>query len=125
MIKIYADAAFYEKEYLLGRNPVISTGFEFYARQSSKVIDRYTFNRIQTFEEIPESVQMCCCELAEAEYRKENIQKESGGKTSERIGTYSVSFGTVQETINATERERRDIILKWLGDTGLCYQGVI
>lgn len=67
---------------------------------------------------------MCCCELAESEYRMEKQQKESGGKTSEKIGTYSVSFGSVQESAQAVAREQRNIVMKWLADTGLCYQGV-
>lgn len=123
---IYADEAFYFENYLLGRKPVISSGFSFYARQASRSIDQYTFDRLKKLSEdrIPEEVRMCCCELAEAGYRKEKQQKESGGKTSEKIGTYSVSFGTVQETANAAAKEQRGIIMKWLADTGLCYQGV-
>lgn len=67
---------------------------------------------------------MCCCELAESEYCREKQQKESGGKVSEKIGTYSVSFGSVQESAQATAKEQRSIVMKWLEDTGLCYQGV-
>lgn len=120
----YADDKFYTEKYLLGRKPVISTGFPFYARQASQLIDRYTFGRLKGLEEIPEDVRMCCCELAEAEFLREKQQREAGGKTSEKIGTYSVSFGTVQESAAATAREQRGIVLKWLEDTGLCYQGV-
>ena len=54
----------------------------------------------------------------------EKRQKESGGKASEKIGTYSVSFSSVQESVQATAKEQRSIVMKWLADTGLCYQGV-
>ena len=123
---IYADSAFYEEKYLLGRKPVISTGFLFYARQASQTIDQYTFGRLKDTEEagIPESVRMCCCELAEAECPMEKQKNASGGKTSEKIGTYSVSFGSAAETVNAAVNERREIVMKWLANTGLCYQGV-
>lgn len=120
----YANETFYRESYLLGRKPVISTGFPFYARQASRLIDQYTFNRLKDVSETSEEVQMCCCELAEAEYHREKQLKESGGKTSERIGTYSVSFNSAQESAAASGREQREIIMKWLADTGLCYQGV-
>lgn len=121
---IYADEKFYVANYLLGRKPVISTGFPFYARQASQVIDQYTFGRLKKLAEIPDAVRMCCCELAEAEYSREKHKKEAGGKTSEKIGTYSVSFGSEKETAEFMAREQRGIVLKWLADTGLCYQGV-
>lgn len=121
---IYADEDFYKREYLLGRKPVISAGFLFYARQASKVIDQYTFGRLADVTDFSEAVRMCCCELAEAEYQREKQKKASGGKTSEKIGTYSVSFGTAQETSQAAAAEQHSIVMKWLADTGLCYQGV-
>lgn len=121
---IYADETFYKDSYLLGRKPAISAGFPFYARQASQLIDQYTFGRLKELTELPEDVRMCCCELAEAEFRREKLQKDSGGKVSEHIGTYSVSFGSAQESAAAIGQEQRSIVLKWLADTGLCYQGV-
>lgn len=121
---IYADEGFYFEQYLLGRKPVITAGFSFYARQASQMIDQYTFGRLKDMEEVPESVQMCCCELAEAQYHTEQQKQDSGGKTSEKIGSYSVTFAGAQEAANAAVSEQRKIIRKWLGNTGLCYQGV-
>ena len=72
---IYADEDFYKEKYLLGRKPVISTGFPFYARQASQVIDRYTFDRLVAQMEVPEEVRMCCCELAEAAYQHEKVER--------------------------------------------------
>lgn len=121
---IYVDEEFYKNKYLLGKKPVISTGFDFYARSASQIIDQYTFDRLNELTDIPEEVRMCCCEVAEAEFRREKRREEAGGKTSEKIGTYSVSFGSVKEAAEAVNREQRNIILRWLGGTGLCYQGV-
>ena len=123
-MQAYTDEMYYINDYLKGRKPVITTGFHFYARSASQLIDRYTFNRLKDVVEIPDEVQMCCCELAETDFNREKQQKESGGKTSEKIGTYSVSFGSAQEFAAAISREQRGIVMKWLEDTGLCYQGV-
>ena len=92
-MRAYTDETYYINDYLKGRKPVITSGFLFYAQSASQVIDRYTFSRLKDVVEIPDEVQMCCCELAESEYRREKQQKEAGGKISEKIGTYS---GTAQ-----------------------------
>lgn len=120
----YADEEFYKNQYLLGRKPVISTGFLFYAREASYHIDRYTFGRLATMTDIPEEVQMCCCELAEALYQQQKIEKDASGKTSEKIGTYSASYGSSCELAVAAAQKRHQIIVKWLENTRLCYQGV-
>ena len=120
----YADEGFYTDRYLLGRKPVISAGFDFYSRQASQVIDSYTFGRLKQTAKIPEAVRLCCCELAEAEFSREKQERDSGGKTSEKIGTYSVSFASSGESDSAYDGEQEAIVMKWLGGTGLCYQGV-
>lgn len=121
---VYADEKFYTEQYLLGRKPALMADFGFYARQSSQIIDQYTFGRLEGMAEIPELVKMCCCELSEAEYAREKQRKNSGGKTSEKLGTYSVSFETAKESAAAFAQEQRGIVMKWLEGTGLCYQGV-
>ena len=121
---IYADEEFYKNRYLLGRKPVISAGFLFYARQASQMIDSYTFGRLAKAKEVPEEVQLCCCELAETMYQGEKIEKDSSGKTSEKSGTYSVSYGSAQEMRDTVRKRERQIVMKWLEHTGLCYQGV-
>lgn len=123
---IYADEAFYADGYLLGRAPVISAGFSFYARQASQVIDQYTFGRLKDVKEddLPEVVRMCCCELAECFCTSEKGRLQAGGKTSEKIGTYSVTYGDATSTEQAAGNRQKQIICKWLGNTGLLYQGV-
>ena len=121
---MYADEPYYKESYLAGRKPAISSGFAFYARQASQSIDQYTSGRLKGMQHIPEAARMCCCELAEAEFRREKQRNEAGGKTSEKVGTYSVSFGSSQEAVQAAAKEQRVIVMKWLADTGLCYTGV-
>ena len=55
---IYADEAFYQNEYLLGRKPVISAGFPYYARQASQVIDQNRVGRLVEELAVPVGVQM-------------------------------------------------------------------
>lgn len=93
-MQAYTDEMYYINDYLKGRKPVITTGFLFYAQSASQVIDRYTFSRLKAVPEVPEEVQMCCCELAESEYRREKQQKESGG---EDIGEYWYLFSQLYQ----------------------------
>lgn len=121
---IYADDDYYKTTYLLGRKPVISAGFTFYARQASVVIDQHTFYRLQGLTEVPEAVRMCCCELAECLMQDDKQTREAGGKTSEKVGTYSVTYADTTTAIRDVHTKYGVIIRKWLADTGLCYQGV-
>ena len=121
---IYADNDFYTVEYLQGRNPTISAGFNYYARSASKLIDLYTFGRLEEMEDISKDVKFCCCELAELIFENEIQSKDTGNKTSERIGSYSVGFSSKADREEAFKSKQYDIIIKWLGNTGLCYRGL-
>lgn len=121
---IYADNDFYTVEYLQGRNPTISAGFNYYARSASKLIDLYTFGRLEEMEDISKDVKFCCCELAELIFENEIQSKDTGNKTSERIGSYSVGFSSKADSEEAFKSKQYDIVIKWLGNTGLCYRGL-
>lgn len=124
-MKVYADDAFYEDSYLLGRKPVVSAGFSFYARNASKIMSSLTFGRIDKLNDLTEDIQMCCCEIAEHCYTNEKERKEAGGKTSEKNGTYSVSYS--DKALSDTEISTSDayrIMNKWLSETGLLYRGI-
>ncbi len=121
---IYADNNFYTNGYLQGKNPTISAGFDYYARSASKLIDLYTFGRLEGVEDVPIDVKFCCCELAEAVFENETQSKDTGNKASERIGSYSVSFSSKADSEEAFKSKQYDIVIKWLGNTGLCYRGL-
>jgi hypothetical protein len=124
-MKVYVDEAFYKDKYLLGRKPVISTGFSFYARSASKIMNSLTFGRIDKLSELTEDIQMCCCEIAERCYTNEKELKAAGGKTSEKIGTYSVTFSEkVLTDIEISSADANRIMNKWLSETGLLYRGI-
>jgi hypothetical protein len=124
-MKVYADDGFYKDTYLLGRKPVISTGFSFYARSASKIMNSLTFGRIDKLSELTEDIQMCCCEIAERCYTNEKEHKAAGGKTSEKIGTYSATFSEkVLTDIDISTADAYRIMNKWLSETGLLYRGI-
>ncbi len=123
-MEMYADNDFYTREYLQGRNPTISAGFNYYARNASKIIDLYTFGRLEGVRDIPKDVKFCCCELAELIVENETQSRDTGNKTSERIGSYSVSFSSKADSEDTFKSKQYDIVIKWLGNTGLCYRGL-
>jgi len=68
---------------------------------------------------------MCCCELAELCYMQEKNQRAAGGKTSEKNGTYSVTYS--EKVLSGSEIDPEDavrIMDKWLSETGLLYRGI-
>lgn len=123
---IYADYNFYAREYLQGKNPTptIGAGFDYYARGASRIIDLYTFERLEGVEDIPKDVKFCCCELAELICENETQSRDTGNKTSERIGSYSVVFSSKADREESFKSKQYDIVIKWLGNTGLCYRGL-
>nr|DAW62999.1 MAG TPA: Head Tail Connector Protein [Caudoviricetes sp.] len=121
---IYADNGFYTDEYLQGTNPTISAGFNYYARSASRIIDLYTFGRLEGVDDIPKDVKLCCCELSELICENETQSRDTGNKTSERIGSYSVGFSSKADREESFKSKQYDIVIKWLGNTGLCYRGL-
>nr|DAW82607.1 MAG TPA: Head Tail Connector Protein [Caudoviricetes sp.] len=120
----YAGNNFYTNEYLQGKNPTISAGFDYYARSASRLIDMYTFGRLEGVEDVPLNVKFCCCELAELICENESQSRDTGNKTSERIGSYSVGFSSKADREESFKSKQYDIVIKWLGNTGLCYRGL-
>lgn len=124
-MKVYADLDFYHSGYLLGRAPSISDeAFLYWVMLATSEIRQRTFNRVDDMEEIPEEVQMCCCEIAEKLYSVESVKDENGlimqsyGNDGE-TGTY--------KTEDLSEKQIRksigQIVSRWLASTGLLYCG--
>lgn len=125
-MKIYADIEFYKNRYLLGRaSKVPDSDFAYWALLASGEIRQQTFNRVDDLEEIPEEVEMCCCELAEKMYSIEFAKGENGmilqsyGNDGE-TGTYK----TDDLSEAGIRKSMGQIIRKWLANTGLMYCGV-
>lgn len=126
-MKSYTDVAFYRDSYLLGLEIRIpEKEFDYYAMLASVRIRRSTFEQIDNLDNIPDEVQMCCCEVAEKLYMVDAAKGENGlilqsfGNDGE-TGTFKVdemSEEAVQKSISC-------IIRKWLVNTGYMYCGVI
>ena len=125
-MRSYADYDFYLESCLSGRTPKIpDSDFDYWSMQASVEIRRYTFGRIDSMEEIPEEVKLCCCEVAEKLYTAENARDGDGmllqsyGNDGE-TGTYKADELSESGVRRAVSR----IIRKWLSGTGLLYCGV-
>lgn len=115
----YADYDYYLNEYLHGGDAMSKEHFDFFAVKASKVIERHTLSRI---EEVTEAIKSCCCELAECMQAESRADKHCG-KTSESVGSYSVSYASAVDRNRESQQEHSRILHLWLGDTGLLYRG--
>lgn len=118
----YADELYYKTEYLCEKKAVIDTAFNFYARQATVEIRRFTGQNIN--DEIPDCVKNCCCELAEIIYLHEKSIANTNGKTSESVGGWSVSYESKEQEAANYNNTVHNIIYKWLSGTGLLFSGV-
>lgn len=122
----FADKAFYEAEYLQGKQAVITTAFDFYSRKATKIVNQKILGRIKT---PTEEVKMCCCEIAELIFEFENASKDvqgnsTAGKASESVSGWSVAYRSEEEMQNALNKKINAVIYAWLSGTGLLYRGL-
>ena len=113
---MYVDYEFYSQTY---RGEVPQEKFERLNIQAQAIIDKYTFNRIK---EANYNVKFAVCELIDYLYELEN--KGGNEIASEKVGTYSVTYVTGDEGTDLIKKKQRDIVMKWLGHTGMMYRGV-
>lgn len=126
-MKILAESEFYSGTYkdTMGEIKIPLESFKRWAIQASNLIRVRTFGNINE-ENIPESVQFCCCELAEHLYQCDKRDYESGsdGVASEKDGSWSVTYES-RENVSKNDAKKSDgIIYNWLANTGLLYCGV-
>lgn len=119
----YADENCYTNEYLCGKEAVIDTAFDFYARAATAEIKRFAGRNIKD-DEVPDCVKMCCCELAELIFKHEKIIADTNGKASESVGGWSVSYESTEQSEQSYKKFVKDCIYKWLSGTGLLFAGV-
>ena len=87
----YADYTYYTDTYL--GTSIDEDDFDALALRASAQLDRITFNRASsvTDEDDLDSLAMACCAVAE-EIQSVNQEGSTGGITSERVGSYSVTY---------------------------------
>ena len=107
---IYADEDYYKKEYLQGKAAVITAAFPYYSREASQVIKKYVFDNIDD-ENPPEEVKMCCCEIAELAYKRDQ-SAQSDGVSSESVQGWSKSYESTESRRNAFDKAVRECILQ-------------
>lgn len=119
---VYADNGFYMGQYLLGKEPLITAGFEYYARAASREMDRY-LNDIPG--DYPELAGLCCCEVAEAIFRYETI---AGGINAPLVSYsndgQSGQFDMTNYTKEGHQKNVYGIIRRYFEGTELMYAGV-
>ncbi len=117
---IYADYQYYKERFCGSLIP--QERFEYLSARASEYIDWQTFGRLESGvpDEYSEKVNKCCCALAESEFQSES--SHNGNISSEKVGSYSVTFSVKSDVERNAEKNR--IISRYLGNTGLLYRGV-
>lgn len=106
----YVDHTFYKDSY---HGIMPSTIFNRLAIVASAYIKRHTFGRID-INNVPDDVKYCTCALADKLLK---IEKREG-KTSEKVGTWSVDYVDNQED----EKSKYQTLVEYL-DPNLLYRG--
>lgn len=129
---MYASYNYYESGYLLGRDQSCQRmTFHSGKNQAERVLNQYTFSRlVSNFGLITDEVKDCTCELAELLYQADKSAQqaaEQGGvlqsySNDGESGTFDVSQSTFTEEGKA--KKTREIVYRYLGNTGLLYAGV-
>lgn len=131
---MYTDYEYYVNEYLLGKSPLISEDdFPYFEKQARSEIDKYTFGRISRDNRlVSEKVKDCTCAIAELLYMADRLseqafQEGAAGPLSSfsndgQSGTYDLSQSAYTES--GKKAKVKQLIYKYLGDTGLLYSGI-
>lgn len=131
MTKKLTTFAFYIDDYL-GSLITDEATFNSLLNKVSIYLGNVTLNKIFNEETSKlDVVQFCACELIDLEYQQLLINKnvvDNEGKeiSSEKVGDYSVSYATGSngvESLNTFNAKKRDIINRYLMNTGLLYRG--
>lgn len=134
----YADFPYY-RDFFKGTLIKDENAFRTLAERSSEFIDTVTFDRIHDEGLLnlhKDKIQKCTCALSELLFKKSSADRmlnaENMPETSETIGAYSVSFANPYDYIQEVSMSDSDFrkalkntALRYLGNTGLMYRGVV
>lgn len=122
----YADYAFYSTTYM--GTAIASEEFPRLALRASLIIDHITFGRAATVvaedtdDDTIELIGMATCAMSEELYAQEN-NGGADGITSERVGSYAVTFGAGSRALMSNEEKQERAVRLYLGQTGLMFRG--
>ena len=109
---MYADYNFYVTQY---HGTVSESEYPHLAVKAGAFLDYYTMGRAKDNPEL-EAVKMAFCALVD---KYSAIEQNTAGKKSESVGSYSVTYQTVDEV----RAELADITRMYLAGTNLLYRG--
>lgn len=130
---MYADRDYYETGYLLGRTAIIPEDvYPYWEKQAERVLNRYTLSRlVADFDLITDEVKDCTCELAELLYQADTVSQRAAEQGGGILSSYSndgesgtFDFSQSSYTEEGKTKKTREILYKYLGDTGLLYRGI-
>ena len=126
----YANFLYYTNDYL--GTLLNEFEYEYASAKASAFLDYYTMGRAKDNAE-SEALKMACCAVAE-QCHIERLAVEAmanglknGGKTSESVGSYSVSYATSSEAAQNAQNARAEMAKaaqRYLAGTGILYRGV-
>lgn len=109
----YATLTYYKDAYLQGGAQVVPDElFTRAAREASLLIDERTFNRLASFEEIPNKVSDCACDLAEQIYTQVTAT-DGGTLKSESVGDWSGTYNVVNKDASTYQAELNNTIERY------------
>ena len=132
---MYADYQYYTNDYLLGRDPAISSenDFKFFERSAEKEINNRTYGRIVSDPLLlTEDVKNCVCAVAEFLYKCSDLDDKNYQNGGGRLVSYSNdgdsgSYDTSRsDYADGQSRKKKvsSIVSFYLSGTGLLYRGV-
>lgn len=129
---MYVNYGYYESKYLCDREPVVpEDDFRFWEKQAERVLNQYTFGRLASNTELlTDEVKDCACELMELLYQANKSTQQAAAQggvlqsysNDGESGTFDLSQSTFTE--EGKMRKTKEIIHRYLGNTGFLYRGV-
>jgi len=122
----YADYSYYTTTF--GGSLIASAAFTRLANRASQVLDQLTFDRAApvvedaTDTDTIDKIKMAMCEIAD-EMQRQDSTDGTDGKTSERVGSYSVTFGANSRAAMTNRAKWLEAARLWLGGTELLFRG--
>lgn len=118
----YADYEFYANEYK-GKAVKSADDFDRLALTATQYVNKVTFGRISE-SDIDDCIRNACCAAVDvlSDYDSSGRTAVSVGKTSEKVGDYSVTYSSDYFSENVKEGRLYNAVKLWLPDN-LLYRG--
>lgn len=100
--------------------------FNKFASRASDYLDRVTFGRAASYQDDNNVLAKACCAAADqlSLIASARASVAAGDVSSESVGSHSISYRSGVETSASLEKQLYDLVLGYLGLTGLMYRGV-